>query len=82
MAMTMQIGLNEIENVDRVNLAKEINNVFNGRVPSSESDFKSVVSDARAEEILAATVRLYEELGFDVKYNTHDLFVLYEEVMR
>lgn len=80
--MLTVLKLSEIENMDRFEIASAINNVFDGRVPKNESEFKTIITPGKAEEIMSGYIPDYESMGYDITYNVHDLFVLYEEVMR
>lgn len=80
--MLTVLRLSEIENMDRFEIANIINNVFDGRVPKNESEFKDTITFGKAEEIMSGYVSDYENMGYNITYNVHDLFVLYEEVMR
>lgn len=80
--MPVLLRLCDLETRERLELADAINNLFDGKVPTDENEFKNVVSPEVAEEILGNVDRLYVSLGYDLEYDVHDLFVLYEDVMR
>lgn len=80
--MLTKLRLDEIENIDRMKIADTINNVFDGRVPVVEAEFKNVIDDNKADEIMKDIIPSYNELEFDITYDPHGLFILYEEVMR
>lgn len=80
--MFTPIKLSELDTQERLEIADAINNLFDGKVPMDENEFKSVVSPDVAKEIAGDVDRFYESTGYDLKYDAHDLFVLYEDVMR
>lgn len=76
------IMLKDIDGSDRKEIAISISTLFKGRVPTTEREFITVLTDAEADKIMAPLSSKYTLFDLDLTYSAHDMFIMYGEVMR